>query len=56
MISHLLDAVFTLYASDSFETFQGAPRDTPWTRFIPADIRSDLGGDVGDLLVPSVTP
>ena len=29
MISHLLDAIFKLQDSDSFETFMGAPRGTP---------------------------
>ena len=29
MISSLLDAVLTLHAPGSFETLQGAPRDTP---------------------------
>ena len=34
MISHLLDAIFKLQYSDSFETLTGAPRVTPWTWFI----------------------
>ena len=34
MISHLLEIIFKLQHSDSFETAGGAPRDTPWTRFM----------------------
>ena len=51
MISYLLHPIFKLQHSDSCETLTGAPRGTPWTRFIALHLQPNLQRSASHSLV-----